>query len=628
MFFRRFCSSCRCAFLFRFRFRFLFLFLFLFQFCFLFPFALESKGEDAAPTLPEPTVTAVSPRFAEIAEPPKTPEIPANQTYVVELEKFGIRQGFPRKEKRVENGKTVDAFPLSAYQAARANVQGMNKALRYAVEERGARKIVVPKGTYAFCYANVSNDPVDNCVFVDMDNIILDFNGSTWKCVFDSYTRSPYDMRYDWPSKTFVPETEKKPYQMPGCFLKVANCRNSTVRNGIIIGDKIERAFDFDETNQDGKPFQKERWCEQTYGVGAGGNCCNIVVENFDTSFFMGDGLTGSGTYGQSISAPGYHMNWERGLLTETGQFDPAGKRLVGRFVEVEPNQTYFVQGYGYSQGMTYLRRKQFDIYVYDADKKLIKTYREQRPLREFAIPQNGKFYRMVVDEEKIDKDGWSFATRKGTYGSHVTFRDNFSHNCHRGGMTIGVNDMLIIRNRFKNNGSSPDLEFNLPAFPDGTRYHINMEDTQGHNIHIVSNRFEGGNMALCVRGMEFVVEDNDFIDCHATFYRLHNLIVRKNRFVGKTAIQTFPYNHEGIFYRNWLFEDNDVEGSVRISGNAPGARFVNNRFRGPFASQGLVKLIKDCTFSLDMDNGYTPVAILNRVERIENCRFIKSVDC
>ena len=602
-------------------------FLLLIAFCVCTSFSL-AQDEAASVSLPAPTETALTPRFVDVPEPPKTPDVPADQTYVIDLAKFGIQQGFPKKEKRTIDGKSVEAFPIAAYETAHANVLGMNRAIRYAVEELGAKKIVVPQGTYAFCYANVSADHAENCILVQYDNLILDFNGSTWKCVFDSYTQSPYDMRYDWPTKTYVPETEKKPYQMGGFFLRVANCRNTTVRNGIIIGDKIERAFEFDEKKKDGTPFQQERWCEQTYGVGAGNNCYNVVVENFDTSFFMGDGLTGSGIYCPSINAAGYQMNWERGTLTDSGEFDPNGARLVGRFVEVEPNQTYFVQGYGYSQGLTYLKKKQFDIFVYDANKKLLKTYCQQRPLREFAIPANGKFFRMIVDEKEIDKDGWSMAMRKGAYGSRATFRDNFSHHNHRGGMTIGVNDMLITRNRFLNNGAAPDLDYNQPSFPDGTRYHINMEDTQGHNIHIVGNRFEGGNMALCVRGTEFLVEDNDFIDCHATFYKLHNLIVRKNRFVGKNAIATFPYNHDGLFYRNWLFENNEIAGSVRISGNAPGVRFVNNRFAGAFLTQGEIEQVKDCQFLLDMDNGYSPILRLDFVKRVENCRFVKSVDC
>ena len=142
--------------------------------------------------------------------------------------------------------------------------------------------------------------------------------------------------------------------------------------------------------------------------------------------------------------------------------------------------------------------------------------------------------------------------------------------------MTIGVNDMFIINNNFYNNGTAPDYENNLPGFeqlngnPFSTRYHINMEDSQGFNINIIGNTFSNGRIGLAARGWNFTIKDNLFtnVPLGIILYKIPYTIVDNNYFDNST-FTTYGYNTSDNVIRDWHIKNNVFNGPFTIYGTA-----------------------------------------------------------
>lgn len=553
-----------------------------------------------------------------VKEAPPTPEITnKRKVFYVDLEKFGIKAGFPQKQDEVIDGETIRCYPDSAYYQALANVKGINAAIAKGVAS-GAKWIVFPKAEIAICYSSRPGERI--CI--NYDNVIVDFGGATLKVIYDSEKRSPFHLSYDKKTKMYVPASAPA-YTFSGKVITVVDCSNTTVRNVKLIGDKIDRSF----------KLQAEKAQESTYGIAAGGNCSDVVVEKVDVAFFMGDGLTCSSSNSTPHVRVGYQMGWKEGNLSPKGKEVPGAGYFRSDFLKVKPESTFYMQGYGYTQGMTGLKKRAYHVYLYDKNQKFLGYAGFVPVLRYFASTKKTAFVRLVVEEEVKDRHSWQMFLKEGKHGENITFRDNYVHHNHRGGMTIGVNDMYITRNYFYNNGVAPDKEHNLPGFeqkggnPFMTRYHINMEDSQGHNIHVIGNRFEGGRLGVAVRGNDFTVSDNEFINTGISFYRMFHVICRNNKIKGG-GISSFPYNADGGYYRNWYIENNTINGSVNFAGNAPLAYFCNNHITGKFNTVGEIQTFKNNTFLVDVNAGYSSALNLKNIRKIDSCKFTKSPDC
>ena len=556
--------------------------------------------------------------WREVKEAPPTPEIKnKNKVFYVELEKFGIKPGIPQKQEEVIDGETVRCYSDAAYQQALANVKGINAAIAKGAA-RGAKWIVFPKAEIPICYSSRPNERI----LINHSNVIVDFGGATLKVIYDSEKRSPFHLTYDKKAKTYVPST-KPVYTFSGKCIVVVDCSNTTVRNVKLIGDKIDRSF----------KIQAEKAQESTYGIASGGNCTNVVVEKVDVAFFMGDGLTCSSSNTPHVRV-GYQMGWKEGNLSPKGKEIPGAGYFRSDFIKVKPESTFYMQGYGYTQGMTDLKKRAYHVYLYDKDKKFLGYVGFVPVLRFFASTKKTAFVRLVVEEEKKDKHSWQMFLKHGKHGENITIRDNYIHHNHRGGMTIGVNDMVITRNNFYNNGVAPDKENNLPGFeqkggnPFMTRYHINMEDSQGHNIQVINNRFQGGRLGVAVRGNDFIVSDNEFINTGISFYRMFHVICRNNKIRGG-GISSFPYNKDGGYFRNWYIENNTISnGSVNFAGNAPITSFCNNHLTGKFNTAGEIQTFKNNTIVVDVNAGFGSAVNLANIRKIDSCKFTKSPDC
>lgn len=515
--------------------------------------------------------------------------------YVIDLSAFGITEGLPTKGTELVDGVATKCYSDEAYTLAYNNAKGLQEAVDHAVSQ-GYNYIVMPKGNYAMCY-NSDNYPK----FKGYNGVVIDLGNSTIKIIYDSEKANPYNV-------------SDVVYKNGGIFIKILHCKNTFLCNGTLIGDKIDRSF----------KIQAEKAVEWTYGVACGGACINSGVYNMDLSLFMGDGLTCSSAENQAIKV-GYQMGFAKLALNDDGTVSDSAQYCTSGYIDVTGCEALYLQGYGYSQGLTYLTNKQYTTAFYDSSKNYLGKDTESYVLRSTVLPTGCSYVRLQVEESSVDKDGWYMHLLSGYYGQGISFRNNFIHHNHRGGMTIGVNDMYIRDNIFYRNGVYPDTDHNLPGFEQEsgvafmTRYHINMEDSQGWNINIEDNIFIDGHISIAARGMDYKIRRNKFKNNGVVLYKL-----RKAEFAYNTGggFGTFSYNSDAIALRDWNIHDNEFE-TFSISGNSPVTEFSRNIVHKTFSTNAVInKPYNDDTFYIK-ETSYSPIVVLSNTT-CNRCKFIK----
>jgi hypothetical protein len=542
--------------------------------------------------------------------------------YVIELSRWGITQGLPAKRLETINGVSVNCYADADYTIAHNNVIGINNALQWA-SDNGYKNVILPKGDYSYCYSYISDNDKENTIVVDYDNFIFDLNGSTIKVMYDSSKRSQYDKLKV--NGSFVTSTNPIYYF---CGMQTSNrgvivvrdCNFTTVRNGKIIGDRIDREF----------TIQDEKGKDITYGIQGGGNCKYCTIENMDVGFFMGDNMSISNGIKSLTLKNGYQMGWTVGNLDSSGLAIVDTTHCVSDYIAISSKTSYFLQGYGFTQGLTGLKNKKYSIYCYDSSKVFIKKLPDTFVLREFTTTKSTAYIKLVVEEIAVDVDGWQMTLRNGIYGSYLIYKNNYIHHAHRGGMTPGVNDMFIINNHFYNNGEQYDYEYNLPGFeqPNGqqylTRYHINMEDTQAYNLNVIGNHFEGSRISIAMRGWDWTIKDNTFKNNLLIAYKVRHLNVTDNYFEGSAAFDTFNYNIGENFTRNWDIKGNVFEGSFNLEGTLPVDSVTGNLFKGSVTADCDISKFSGNTFKVEADAGFNDQVNLTTVSVITDCSFDK----
>lgn len=179
--------------------------------------------------------------------------------YLIKASEWGLTKG--DMEKNSEGHYTT-----TQYEQMRNNGKGISNAVTYA-QNNGYTIVILEKGTYCFCTRHCATTLPD-IVLYDLNNIELNLNNSLLKLLVDSSENNPY-------------ESHTNPYEKSGMILNLSYCRNTTVYNGIFIGDRLLRSYDdLQETRN-----------ESTYGITIGGGCRNITIKNCETREFMGDGI-------------------------------------------------------------------------------------------------------------------------------------------------------------------------------------------------------------------------------------------------------------------------------------------------------------------------------------------------
>ena len=516
--------------------------------------------------------------------------------YVIDLPSFGITEGLPTKGTELIDDKIVRCYSDEAYTIAYNNAKGLQEAVNYAVAQ-GYNYIVMPKGKYAVCY-NTDGYPKFN----GYDGIVIDLGCSTLKVIYDSEKMNPYIT------------DSTLPYKSGGILIKITNCKNTFLCNGTIIGDKIDRSF----------ILQDEKAVEWTYGVGCGGGCIDCGVYNMDLSLFMGDGLTCSTGNNRTVVV-GYQMGFTQSALNSDGTVSDSTQYCTSAYINVNGCKALYLQGYGYTQGLTYLANKNYTTAFYDSNKNYMGRDTECYVLRSTVLPSGCCYVRLQVEETSVDKDGWYMFLKDGYYGQGISFRNNFIHHNHIGGLTIGVNDMYIRDNIFYRNGMYPDTDHNLPGFEQGsgapfqTRYHINMEDSQGWNINIEDNIFIDGNISIAARGMDYKIRRNKFKNNRVVLYKLRKVDFSNN--IGG-GFGTFAYNADVIVLRDWNIHDNEFS-YFSISGDSPITKFSGNIVHTSFTTAAVINNpFNDLTFYLKQ-TAYQSIVTLND-NTCNRCKFIK----
>lgn len=520
---------------------------------------------------------------------------PVNK-YTIVLDDFNIKQGIPSKKYEHIDDKYVLCYSDDDYTIAYNNAKGLQDAVDYAVSQ-GYNYIILPKGKYTMCYNTQSYPKISG-----YNGITIDLNDSTIKTIYDSEKANPYN-------------TSTNPiYNAGGMLITISDCKNTFLCNGVIIGDKIDRSF----------KEQNEKAVEWTYGVSCGRNCIDCGVYNMDISLFMGDGFTCAGGDNPTVII-GYQMGWVTKALNDSGDVVDSTQYCTSNYINVEGKESVWLHGYGYTQGFTYLNNKNYTVAFYDNNKNYLGRDTNCYVLRSTAIPENCSYIKIQVEESSIDKDGWYMQLREGYYGQGISVRNNYIHHNHRGGMSIGVNDMYIRDNIFYRNGMYPDTDHSLPGFEQGsgvpfqTRYHINMEDSQGWNINIEDNIFIEGNLGIASRGMDYKIRNNKFITTGIILYKLRKAEISENK---GCTFSSFKYDIDSIPLRDWYIHDCDFT-TVNILGTSPITEFSDNIVYESFTTEAPINNPLNNDFFYLKAEGYNPVVGLTD-NICNNCKFIK----
>jgi parallel beta-helix repeat protein len=461
--------------------------------------------------------------------------------YLIELERWGITQGFPAKP-----------YTNNHFVVANNNIIGINNALMWA-STNGYNHVVIPKGDYTICYPNpIKTQP----------NMIIDFNHSTFKVIYNSDVRSPYD-----PSSN--------PTYFFGGISILCTTKNSHIINLTLIGDRIDRSWNNSE----------EKKMEFTTGIAFGSGADFSSVRYCNISYYMGDGISSS--YGPYTSF-GIGKT-EMGDINSSGLPIPSTTLKTVRsaeFIQLPLDTKSFTMiGLGYAPATT-IPSGMYNAYFYKEDNTFITSKVFLRTRDRVNIPKGAKKMKLTWEGKGTADDGtlpnnppyWALLLKEGL-SEHLLIEYNEIHRCHRGGILIGTNNVTIKNNYLHDTGEPGITDIDgLPTFSDFTRYSICIEDHIGHNCKIKSNVFENSRLAIAIRGDMTEIFSNEFRNCTQgiMFYNQKNCIVRNNYF-HYSGFSCFNYQN---LYRNWMIHNNTFIGSaVRFEGSGQVTEVCHNLF-------------------------------------------------
>jgi hypothetical protein len=464
-----------------------------------------------------------------------------NISYVVDLDRWGITQG--------SFGKPP--YTTDEWAVAYNNIQGLNAALVFA-KDNGYNRVILPKGTYSFCYTNPTGGPRP----VDMKSIpiqlfsnqTLDLNGSTFEVMYDSINKNPYDLS---------PDTTE-PWRLSGNLISLDECINSHVTNGKIIGDIPNRSF-----SDAGTGFESEKGMEQTRGIGINNGAKNCSVSFIDISMFMGDAIRIGNTptqttnwnvsgWGNNTCNPGYINNDGTINASTSGAYlSPEYTIIQGehKVIQLRTNGGYTripaIKGF-------------FFEFVFLDSSKVVVARKKATYLQSVTVPYNAAYLRMQFTGQDV-----GLTTFKPDYAiTKVQAANIHIHHCdihdnHRGGISGGADDTLIEWNRIYHNGL--DSSIGVPLFPDTTRYCINFEDSYCNKVTIRNNLMFSGFNGLLLSVYNINVTGNIMYNFSSgvLIYNNARTVVRDNLFIDAASIGLMDnvgfQRREIDFEHNWV---------------------------------------------------------------------------
>ena len=228
-----------------------------------------------------------NPLYADqfVVKYPKSTETIASITgesaYVIKASDWNLTKGEMQQDA---NNHYSDTQYDQMYQ----NGIGISNAIKYAYTQ-GFSKVILEKGTYCFC-ASMKTGVSDRLNFPqiflnDLSDFTFDLGGSTLKLCVDDTQYGKYYLSHTRPT-----------FMQKGDIIGTFYCRNLTICNGVMIGDRFTRVYTSARA-LDGSDYKNPSDNEDTFGIIIFGGCKNIYINHIEFREFMGDGITGLPVY-------------------------------------------------------------------------------------------------------------------------------------------------------------------------------------------------------------------------------------------------------------------------------------------------------------------------------------------
>lgn len=506
----------------------------------------------------------------------------SSASYIIELNRWNIKQGFPTKPY-VDND----------YIQADTNIQGINNAIQYAYDN-GFTEVILPRGQYALCYPRE--------IKITQSNITFNLNGSTLKVIYDSGRKSPFDTR-----------TTTDYYNFGGNSIVISGASNSHVKNGTIIGCRDDRSF---------TDVANERKVEWTYGVLFTKGTNNSSVKHCIVSDFMGDNVSFSNTSFQDYEefSLGLTLN---NLDTTTGQPIASTNSVITQMIPLQGNYTSFlVAGTGYGR-QTAITGRELGVFFYKSDGTFIRALSNRKIYTPLTIPVGATKFRFVFYNETSTSKNMLIGLKYGLSPHHNMVEHNELYNGHRGGISLGGSYNVIQHNVIRDNGLN--LVDGKPVFSDPTRYGINQEDSYGDNCVIRNNVIYNTNHGILAGCYSIEIENNHIYNTTGIGINLYALLASKvkGNFVYNcsTTIGLMSANLENAHV--YITQNTLVGGKTDVSTGTGYNVFVkDNTFIDQTSismPDSILSTFKDNNIKYSTNFSGNPSITINK---IENCLF------
>ncbi|TLS49414.1 right-handed parallel beta-helix repeat-containing protein [Paenibacillus antri] len=505
-------------------------------------------------------------------------------TYMIDIERWGIVQGLPQKP-----------YTEADYTSADRNIQGINNALAFA-RESGYNAVVIPRGEYSICYPRS---------IAMLSNLTFFLNGSTFKVMYDSDRKSPFDNR-----------TTNDYFNFKGNSFVFENVTNAHLVGGRIIGDRTDRSW----TNA-----TEEAKMEHTYGVVIGRGSSHCSVSHCAISDYMGDNVSLVSSAFRSL-VEFYQGLTVNGLDDKTGQPTTSQNTVITTNIPLPSDVEYssiLIAGAGYTRE-TNLNVREVDVYFYGENNAYLGVQKRRKIYTPITVPVGARTFRLLFRQEANANKYMQITIVYGDIAHHNVIEHNEIFNGHRGGITGGGSYNVIQHNVIRDNGKNT-LKFldGLPTFYDPTRYAINQEDSFGDNCVIRNNLIYNSNHGILVGCYSVQIENNHIYNVDSTAVNLYSLAhatIRGNFiFNCGSSIGLMTARIENAYVN---ITGNSIHNGVTIlNGSGYQVSVTENNFVDPFiieTARGALYHFKNNYVKYSSAVGTSSVT----VDRIEGCTF------
>ena len=435
------------------------------------------------------------------------------KSITIDLDKYGIVEGDLSHKA---------PYSDEEYEIAYNNMDGFKTALN-DLSSQGYHQIYLPKGTYIMCYRNPGVLWTHDSGWGIMipSNVEFNLNGSTIKVIFDSDNKNPYDT------------TSDKPSDLGGRLFIFSKSYYSTLKNGIILGDRYERSFN-DST-------EKSR--DYTYGIHITNGSSHCKIEDIDISGFMGDAICSNQNHNPDFGDSIVYTNvtfTNSSLSTKDGSIEskPASNYVftsdyidLSSIVSTGCRAITLRTNLGYAY--VFDADVSFKVFLYDENQTLIK-FDEYDQTDDIPLTSNTKYCKIsLVDYDKVGESTISPVFQLSPTSPEFLHITNCKiYNNHRGGISNLPNDSIVECCEIFENGTAGTEGF--PVFTDTTRYAINCEDHMVRNLTIKNNYIHDGYNGILLTCKNAVITENVVKNFPtSSVYSMHssNIIVSNNKF-------------------------------------------------------------------------------------------------